>query len=1253
MRATIWVVIVHFLVAFFQISDLVVAEDPLTSPANASPDDANSKDFNKKSVYGQYALRHAGDAANGKQLFSDKRTKCDVCHKVAGNGGDVGKDLSSISGKFGRPHLIESLLDPSRQIVEGYRTTNVLTEDGKVISGIVKKQSDTRLTIVDATGKLHAIRRDQIDQQDVSDVSIMPEGLTNELSMGEFTDLIAYLETLGVGNVKRGGNVKGAISLPDGFTVEVVATAMDGLTALEALPDGRLLVCEQPGQVRVIENGGLLDSPFVSLPVDSNWERGVIGVTCDPDFTENQFIYVCWIAKDPYPHHRVSRFTMQDNVAVQGSEKLLLVGDDQSKMGGKVPAGHQGGAIHFGPDGKLYIAIGEQTSGMPAQKLDTFLGKVLRINSDGSIPNDNPLISKTKGKYQAIWAYGCRNPFTFAFRKSDGLMLINDVGGKSEEINVGRAGANYGWPVIEHGDLPEYKTADYDGPIHWYPQSSLNGGDFCPTEWPEQWRGKFFFADFQHGWINVIDPSHPKDAIKFASGIRQPVDMRFSPDGSLYVLLRNAWVIDDKFGGGTGSVIKITPGESRRKSAGNNVLPKSISIPQTLPVGKVLLTEDAVDDSADGMPAFKIETPSATYFLEKEGGGLSSLVDRDGNDWLGFHPRSGSGAAGEYRGFPNAVHKQGGSYFHAMNAHIDAMNTYVDRVSDGYVSIIAESSDQTWQGRYEFFATHCTFTITKMPSGKKYWVLYEGTPGGEFSMDDWWMTSAIKTPQQMTHPHEGDIPDLEWIAFGDSGGKRSVVMLQQHDDNHPDTFYQMNREMTVFGFGRQKLESFQSKTGLQFSIGLVESTSHQSISAFAHKMAQTAATDFIQQHPAAQLGPRPGDVYREYAIHNGGNLDWRVTDPNAKHKGAQAFLPNPILNLTVGDLQNATRAEAVLDRWGGHVGTREKLIRFNGNDWISLPELSTTPKGHAPERYYSQDNPVVAIPLEHLQEGGNVLEAMIGPANKSGWGQWGLYSLILRVYYDPLKKGHASGKIVSPVAGSTFGENPVIKLECDSGSKRVDVLAWYDGYDEDGNGVYNEWHGTRFQPLRGTPADLRDHVGTIETLAKNRELTWKTRWVPDQKPNSIKIVARVHHGGGLVFVTNHVDGLSLERDGVSVKQYRSTDVPEAFGVRIGNKKSCNIPIAMSDELGTATDAVLHYRTWEGDDRHHEPFQLNGHPHLNQGNNHHYDYDLIPIPISELRTGNNTFTIHSNTEHHMIEVLWPGPALTVRFKTTTN
>ncbi|MGB7345522.1 MAG: PQQ-dependent sugar dehydrogenase, partial [Pirellulaceae bacterium] len=859
--------------------------------ANASASElekvTSSKDRNRQ--YEQYALRHAGNAANGQKLFADQRTKCAICHKVAGKGGDVGKDLSSIGGKFGRPHLIESLLEPSQQIVEGYRTTNVVTNDGKVVSGIVKSESEQQITLADANGKIQTIYRDNIDAQSVGSVSIMPEGLASALSLDEFTDVIAYLETLGTGNAKRGGGVKGVVSMPEGFEMHTVATGLDGLTALEVLPDGRVLVCEQSGRVRVIENGRLLDEPFVTLPVESYWERGVIGVTHDLDFPRKPYIYICWTGKEPYPHHRVSRFTMQGNVAVQGSEDLLLVGDDQNKMGGKVPAGHQAGALHFGPDGKLYIAIGEQTSGAPAQKLDTFLGKILRINSDGSIPDDNPFVAEAKGKYKAIWAYGCRNPFTFAFRKPDGLMLINDVGGNFEEINIGRAGANYGWPLIEHGDEPAYKADEYDGPIHWYPQSSLNGGDFCPTDsnWPKQWQGRFFFADYQHGWIKTIDPADAQQATQFVSGVRQPVDLRFASDGSLYVLLRNAWVIDGKFQNNTGSVVRVRPSNVAPKSAARSpsepVPPKTHSAPKRLPAGKVVLTEDAVDESADGLAAYKIETETATYFLEKMGGGLSSLVDQDGNDWLGFHPRKGSGAGGEFRGFPNAVYKQDGSYFHAKNAHVDFMKTRVEQAKEGYVSIIAHSPNGNWQGRYEFFATHCTFTMIKMPSDKKYWVLYEGTPGGDLNPDDWWMTSAIKSPQPIGKHHEGDIPAPEWMAFGDKGGTRSIVMLNHQDDGYPDTHYQMKEQMTVFGFGRSKLDAFHAKIGQRFSIGLVESSSHDGISAFANGMAEIATSigdvsfGMPTATPAARAEPLTIDLWygpKQRFGHNGNPQRW-------------------------------------------------------------------------------------------------------------------------------------------------------------------------------------------------------------------------------------------------------------------------------------------------------------------------------------------------------------------------------------------
>ncbi len=795
----------------------------------------------KQLNYEQYALRQPGDPKNGKKLFDDtKRTKCGVCHKIAGKGGDVGVDLTKIGGKFDRPHLIESLLEPSRQIVEGYQTSVVLTDSGKTYSGIQKERDDKQIVLMDAEGKRHTIQRDEIEDIELSTVSIMPEGLEKELSLDEFTDLIAYLESLRPDREKRGGGLRGPVSLPDEYEIETVITGLDAAVALEVLPDGRILLCEQKGFVRVIENGKLLKEPFVTLPVDSYWERGVIGVTYDPGFPKVPYIYVCWVAKEPYTHHHVSRFTMKGNVAVKGSEKLLLVGDDQAKMGGHVPAGHQGGALHFGLDGKLYIAIGDQTAGEPSQKLDSFLGKILRINSDGSIPKDNPFYKEAKGKYRAIWARGFRNPFTFAFRKTDGKMLVNDVGGNCEEVNDAVAGGNYGWPVVEHGATEKgYKKKEFTAPVHWYPHTSVNGADYCPedSEWAES--GRYFFADYILGWVHTMDPDNPTDVKKFIDGIRRPVDLRFAPDGSLYVLLRNAWVIDNKFQSNSGTLLRIHRRKDAGKATSSTKTPVKVSrgsAGKNPATGSVVLTENAVDESAGGLAAFKIETASATYFLEKSGGGLSSLLDRDGNDWIGFHPKKKSGAGGEYRGFPNAVHKQDGSYFHGMNSGTDKMKLRVERADTGYVSIHAEAERGHWAGRYEFFPTHCTFTMTRMPKNQKYWILYEGTPGGSFEPETDYIVRSDGKNKPASEKWTADIPGAEWLYFADGKIDRSLLLVNHTEDSAVDSYYPMGKSpanMTVFGFGRSGMGKFLTNVPRSYSIGLVESRDHATVARFA------------------------------------------------------------------------------------------------------------------------------------------------------------------------------------------------------------------------------------------------------------------------------------------------------------------------------------------------------------------------------------------------------------------------------------
>jgi putative heme-binding domain-containing protein len=505
----------------------------------------------------QAAMNNGGDARRGKEIYLSASAKCAICHKVHGQGGDVGPDLSQVGGKLDRTHLIESILDPSAEILQGYHATTITTKAGRIITGIVKAESPQTLTLLDAEGKQVAVPLASIELREVSKVSLMPTGLAEQMTTAEFTDLIAYLASLRSGPAPTPGQgTSGLVSLPVGFTAKVTAGGLTGATALEVAPDGRTLVCEQTGALRVIKYGKLLAEPFVKLAVDSTWERGLIGVTVAPDFPKTPHVFVCYVAAKPYPHHVISRFTAAGDVAAAGSEKILFEGDDQTKLGGTVPAGHQGGAIHFGKDGKLYVAIGDQTAGKPAQEVNSLLGRLLRINPDGSIPTDNPFYSSARGKYRATWALGLRNPFTFAVQQGTGRIFLNDVGGNAEEINEGKAGANYGWPIVEHGPTSDPR---FRGPIHHYPTACIAGGAFAPEDlrWPKEYRGRYFFGDFNHGRIQTIDPTSPREARPFASGLRRPVDLRFGPDGSLYVLLRDAWVIDTYFKGGTGALLRI------------------------------------------------------------------------------------------------------------------------------------------------------------------------------------------------------------------------------------------------------------------------------------------------------------------------------------------------------------------------------------------------------------------------------------------------------------------------------------------------------------------------------------------------------------------------------------------------------------------------------------------------------------------------------------------------------------------------
>src|SRR5437773_4539047 len=210
--------------------------------------------------------------------------------------------------------------------------------------------------------------------------------------------------------------------------------------------------------MRVIKTGSLLSTPFVSLTVDSSGERGLLGIAFDPNFATNHYLYVYYTVATSPIHNRVSRFTAAGDTAAPGSHAVILELNNLSSA-----TNHNGGAIHFGPDGKLYIAVGENANGSNSQTLTNLLGKMLRINADGTIPADNPFVSTASGQNRAIWALGLRNPFTFAFKPFGTELFINDVGQSTwEEINDGIAGANYGWPDTEGMTTdPRFRTPRY------------------------------------------------------------------------------------------------------------------------------------------------------------------------------------------------------------------------------------------------------------------------------------------------------------------------------------------------------------------------------------------------------------------------------------------------------------------------------------------------------------------------------------------------------------------------------------------------------------------------------------------------------------------------------------------------------------------------------------------------------------------------------------------------------------------------
>jgi glucose/arabinose dehydrogenase len=283
--------------------------------------------------------------------------------------------------------------------------------------------------------------------------------------------------------------------------------------------------------VRIVEADELLSAPFLTLATATDGEKGLKAMAFDPDYASNGFVYVYYTDATTLKN-KVSRFTRMtgdSDRADPATERVLIDGIDSGIF-------HSGGALEFGPDGRLYISTGDASYGPNAQALGNLNGKILRLNRDGSVPADNPFRG-TSGARPEIWAYGLRNPFTFAFSDA-GSLYINDVGQDTwEELNLGARGANYGWPTCE-GACDDARFVD---PIYAYshsdgPGRSITGAVFYDgAMFPAAYAGDYFFGDYVGSYIKRYDVA-TGTVSGFATGAPYPVDLDVGPDGALYYL---------------------------------------------------------------------------------------------------------------------------------------------------------------------------------------------------------------------------------------------------------------------------------------------------------------------------------------------------------------------------------------------------------------------------------------------------------------------------------------------------------------------------------------------------------------------------------------------------------------------------------------------------------------------------------------------------------------------------------------------
>jgi glucose/arabinose dehydrogenase len=332
------------------------------------------------------------------------------------------------------------------------------------------------------------------------------------------------------------GEVQKSAQSNTNFIIEKVAGGLEVPWSIVWAPDGRMIFTERPGRVRVVEKGTLNPKPLFVVPdVEESGESGLMSVAVHPQFSSNHFIYLAYAYTGGGVKVRVVRY----REAPEGFVDRKVIIED-------LPAAqfHAGCRIRFGPDGKLYVTTGDATQRALAQKLDSLAGKTLRLNDDGTVPQDNPFVSQQNARPE-IWSLGHRNAQGMDWQPGSNLMFQTEHGpsgfdgpGGGDEVNILEKGKNYGWPTIHHTQT----APGLESPLLEYtPACAPASGAFYRASVFPQFKGNFFFGCLRgERMIRVtLDGRRvvsQEDLIKNYGRIR---DVAEGPDGYLYFSTSN------------------------------------------------------------------------------------------------------------------------------------------------------------------------------------------------------------------------------------------------------------------------------------------------------------------------------------------------------------------------------------------------------------------------------------------------------------------------------------------------------------------------------------------------------------------------------------------------------------------------------------------------------------------------------------------------------------------------------------------